>query len=392
MPDTTDATIRTLPRGEGGSETRDPKLHELLGEIREFATDYSVFPSVYSPSVLALWVAHTWVVERFDSTPRLAILSAEKGSGKTRILEILEVLVREPVRASDVSAPTLFRIIEKRRPTLLLDESDIFLGVANDGADSVRSVVNAGYRKNNPVIRCVGNSFEPTPFDTFGPVALAGLGDLPETILDRSVILRIRRRARSEPVTRWRTSEAEPRGHALRDRLEEWSRADWTPVYPEDDGTISDRLADVWEPLFVLADRAGDQWPRLVREAVAALTETTEVESLPLRLLREIRAEWPEGRDWWRTSDLLLSLQSLDEAPWGPGGPFGERGLTPHRLAQMLKPYRISSIHNKDRSARGFTRYSFLDSWDRYLPPVPGSPAKNVRTVEAVRTVTEEVS
>lgn len=390
MRDRTDTTIRTLPGGEGGAESRDPKLLGLLSEIREFATDYSVFPSVYAPSVLALWIAHTWVVERFDSTPRLAILSAEKGSGKTRVLEILEVLVREPVRASDVSAPTLFRIIEKRRPTLLLDESDILLGVANDGADSVRSVVNAGYRKNNPVIRCVGNSFEPTPFDTFGPVALAGLGDLPETILDRSVILRIRRRARSEPVSRWRSSEAEPRGHALRDRLEEWSRADWTPVYPEDDGTISDRLADVWEPLFVVADRAGAKWPRLVREAVRDLTETTEVESLPLRLLREIRAEWPEGRDWWRTTDLLLSLQSLTEAPWGPGGPFGERGLTPHRLSRILHAYRISSEHNRDRSARGYLRHSFLDAWDRYL--VPLSPAETVRNVGTVQAVAEEVS
>lgn len=420
--DRTDPTLRTLPEGEGesGSDARtlrrnsvsrisalsnegpgpsdpeppgeDPRLLELLEKVRSFVTDYAVFPSIYAPSVLALWVAHSWVVDRFDSTPRLAVLSAEKGSGKTRVLEILEVLVREPVRASDVSAATLFRIIEKRRPTLLLDETDILLGPASDGADSVRQVVNGGYRVNNPVLRCVGNTFEPTPFDTFAPVALAGLGDLPETILDRSVIVRIRRRSKSEPVRRWRTSEAEPRGHEIRDQLEEWSRVDWRPVYPEDDGSISDRLADVWEPLFVLADRAGGAWPQLARDAVRDLTETTEVESLPLRLLREIRQEWPEDREWWRTTDLLLALHAMDEAPWAPGGPFGERGLTPHRLSRILHSYRIASSHNRDRSARGFLRHAFHDAWERYLPPVPPSPLESVQSVGTVPSVSEEAS
>lgn len=420
MPDTattgTDTTIRTLPPGGGGgsedggtlrmdpvsrfsslsTEEEEPNenlgpeapepdlvLRGILEDLTDFATDYAVFPSPYAAEVLALWVAHSWTVTRFDSTPRLAILSAEKGSGKTRVLEVLEVLVREPLRASDVSAATLFRVIEKRRPTLLLDESDLLFGPASDGADSVRQIVNAGYRVGNPVLRCVGQNFEPTEFETFGPVALAGLGDLPETILDRSVIVRIRRRAKSEPVKRWRLSQAVPRGHALRDRLEEWSRDEWEPQYPDDESTISDRLADVWEPLFVLADRAGGEWPERVREAVFDLTETVEVETLALRLLREIRAEWPRDKQWWGTSDLILTLQSLEEGPWAPGGPFGERGLTPHRLSRMLHGYRIASVHNTDRSRRGFLRYDFLDAWDRYLPPLPDTPGESVHTVEA---------
>lgn len=372
----------------------DPALRDLLEEIRGFVNDYAVFPSPYASGVLALWVAHSWVVDRFDATPRLAVLSAEKGSGKTRILEILEVLVREAVRASDVSAATLFRVIEQRRPTILLDETDILFGPASDGADSVRQIVNAGYRAGNPVLRCVGNNFVPTEFETFAPVALAGLGELPETVLDRSVILRIRRRSRSEPVERWRASEAEPRGHAIRDRLEEWSRLEWDPVYPEDEDTISDRLADVWEPLFVLADRAGGSWPGFVREAVPELTETVELESLSLRLLREIRDEWPTDREWWGTADLLLTLHTIEEGPWSPGGPYGERGLTPHRLSRILHGYRIASAHNRNRTARGFTRYSFIDAWERYLPAIEGRPdtgsPSSSGSVRSVPTVREE--
>lgn len=390
-PDDQDAS----PGGKGGAETpsRDSELAQLLDDVTAFVTDYSVWPRPVAASIVALWVAHTWVLDRFDSTPRLAILSAEKQSGKTRILEIAETLVREPQRASDVSAATLFRTIKARRPTLLIDETDVLFRNGNESADAVRAAINAGYRRGNPVLRCVGHEFTPTPFDTFAPVALAGIGELPETILDRSITLRIRRRKRSEPVTRWRQSEAVPRGHKLRDRLATWARRSWTPEYPPDDAAISDRLADVWEPLFVLADRAGGRWPALARRAVSDLTETVEVESLPLRLLREIREHWPEVRQWWGTTDLLLSLHTIQEGPWAPGGPFGERGLTPHRLSRILHSYRISSCHNAEGTARGFLRYSFLDAWDRYLPPAaddaPPTPQGSVGTVA---TVTENLA
>lgn len=364
-----DASDSSSPGGEGSSRGSDQTLRLLLEDLEEFITAYAIFPNPYAPKALALWIAHTHAIDRFDSTPRLVISSAEKGSGKTRVLEILETTVKDPLRAADLSASALYRVIEKGSPTVLLDEYDVLFRTSADSGDSIRGVVNAGYRRGNPVLRCVAPTFETQAFETFAAVALAGNGDPPETILDRAVVVRIRKRKRSETVARWRMAHSVPRGHVLRDRLEKWSSETWTPVFPEDEPGIQDRLADVWEPLLAIADRAGGVWPEDARGAVAELTETLEVESVSIRLLREIREAWPEDREWLATQDILLSLRAIEEGPWAPGGPFGEHGLTPHRLARMLHPYRISSSRNSVGSARGYVRHEFADAWERYLPP-----------------------
>ena len=370
-PDTLDASTY-----EGGSSSRHsvPSNRELLGILRDletFITDHAVFPNPYAAKALALWIVHTHAIDRFDSTPRLTISSAEKGSGKTRCLEILESTVKDPLRAADVSAATLYRAIEKGSPTVLLDEYDVLFRSTADAGDSIRGIVNAGYRRGNPVLRCVGPTFEVQEFETFAAVALAGNGDPPETILDRSLVVRIRKRKPSETVRRWRVATSVPEGHALRDRVEAWAQGSWKPTFPDDEPGIQDRLLDVWEPLLAIADAAGGDWPEDARLCVLALTETLEVESLPIRLLREIRDAWPNGKEWLPSKDLLLKLHAIEDGPWTPGGPFGERGLTPHRLARMLHPYRISSTHNAANTARGYLRHEFLDAWERYLPSVP---------------------
>ena len=371
-PDASDASSYEGVSG-GGSPTvpNDPTLLEILTDLERFVSDHAIFPDPHAPRAIALWIVHTHAIDRFDSTPRLTISSAEKGSGKTRVLEILETTVKDPLRAADVSAATLYRAIEKRSPTILLDEYDVLFRSSADSGDSIRGVVNAGYRRGNPVLRCVGKDFQVEPFETFAAVGLAGNGDPPETILDRSVVVRIRKRKPSETVKRWRVATSVPEGHALRDRVAAWASSGWTPVFPDDEPGIADRLLDVWEPLLAIADAAGGTWPEDARSAVTALTETLEVESLTIRLLREIRDLWPAGKEWVASKDLLLALQAIEDGPWSPGGPFGERGLTAHRLARMLHPYRVSSSHNAANTARGYLRFAFLDPWDRYLPSPP---------------------
>jgi hypothetical protein len=367
-------------------------LHALLTDLERFVSDHAIFPDPHAARAIALWIVHTHAIDHFDSTPRLTISSAEKGSGKTRVLEILETTVKDPLRAADVSAATLYRAIEKRAPTLLLDEYDVLFRSSADSGDAIRGVVNAGYRRGNPVLRCVGPTFEVEPFETFAAVGLAGNGDPPETILDRSVVVRIRKRKPSETVKRWRVAASVPEGHALRDRAAQWASGGWKPVFPEDEPGIADRLLDVWEPLLAIADAAGGDWPEDARSAVTALTETLEVESLSIRLLREIREVWPAGKEWVASKDLLLGLHAIEDGPWNPGGPYGERGLTPHRLARMLHPYRVASSHNAANTARGYLRHAFADPWDRYLPAPPGEasePSQASPEVTLLRELTD---
>ncbi|MCO5299087.1 MAG: DUF3631 domain-containing protein [Candidatus Nanopelagicales bacterium] len=388
-----DRTLRTVRTVQGQGRRGDQTLRDILDDLEEFISAYAVFPDPHCSRAIALWVVHTHKIDSFDSTPRLTICSAVMGSGKTRVLEILETLVEDPIRAADVSAATLFRVIEKRTPTILLDEYDIQFRSTADSGDSIRGIINAGYRRGSSVLRCVGQSFEPQEFETFAPVCLAGNGDPPATILDRSVVVRLRRRKPSEDVKRWRVNDCAPEGHALRDRIAEWAQRDWQPTYPEDEPGVADRLLDVWEPLLAIADSAGGEWPVYSRLAIPALTETVETESTSVRLLREIRDIWPTGKDWISTREILQGLHQIEEGPWREGGPYGPRGLTPHTLAALLHGYRIKPVHNLKKTLRGYRHGGFADAWDRYLTPLDalagepseaseasGTPKRRIRT------------
>jgi hypothetical protein len=209
-------------------------------------------------------------MDAWDSTPRIAFLSPEPGSGKTRALEVTELLVPNPVAAVNVSPAYLFRKVadENGAPTLLFDEIDTVFGPrAKENHEEIRGLLNAGHRKGAVAGRCVvrGKEVFTEELPAYCAVAMAGLGYLPDTILTRSVIVNMRRRAPNETVEPYRRRIEVEKGDHLRSRLEVWAgtiadqvRDTW-PDMPEG---IADRNADVWEALFSVADAAGGEWPK----------------------------------------------------------------------------------------------------------------------------------
>src|SRR5215472_7883899 len=124
--------------------------------------------------------------------------------------------------------------------------------------------------------------------------ALAGLGWLPDTILSRSVIVRMRRRAPDEVVEAFRRRTQAPIGEALRRRLAAWAEAVLqraSEARPEMPAGVEDRSADVWEPLLAVADLAGGDWPKLARRAATeSVKAARQIEpSLNIRLLEDLR-------------------------------------------------------------------------------------------------------
>ena len=207
------------------------------------------------------------------------------------------------------------------------------------------------------------------------PVALAGLGDLPDTVMSRSVIIRMRRRAPSERIEQFRMPEIhEPQGAVLRDRLAMWAEAVGPQVgeaWPELPPGVVDRDAEIWEPLLAVADEAGGHWPDTARRACVALLKVAhdrEV-SLGVRLLADLRTVFGE-QDAMATVDILEHLNSLDEAPWGDL--YGKR-MEPRALARMLSRYGVKSTSVKDagRVLRGYRREVLWDAWERYLARHP---------------------
>jgi Protein of unknown function (DUF3631) len=349
-------------------------LDDVLGYLRRFVA----YPSDHAAVAHALWVVHAHLMDAWESTPRIAFLSPEPGSGKSRALEASELLVPRPVNAVNVSVAYLFRKVgdEEGRPTVLYDEVDTVFTKAGENED-IRGLLNAGHRRHSMVGRCVfyGKRIEPEETPAYCAVALAGLGDLPDTILTRSVIIRMRRRAPSERIEPYRQRDVQAEADRLRERIEQWAGAvandmrDARPAFPPE---ISDRDADVWESLLAVADAAGAEWPQRAREAAVALVAAAKqrTPSLGIKLLADLRTVFGDAEKM-PTEQVLKKLHAIEEAPWAD---LRGKELDPRGLALRLRPYGIASKKLRigaDLTLQGYERADLHDAWARYLSPPP---------------------
>ena len=198
---------------------------KLLDTVHTFIKRFVAFPSPACIDTVTLWAAHAHMVEHFHTTPRLAMLSPEPESGKTRVLEILDLLTPKPMLIFSPSVAAIFRKLAQEQTTLLFDEVDtIFTKYGKDNQnEDLRALLNAGYRRGASIPRCVGSRHDVEEFAVFAAVALAGIGDLPDTIMTRSIVIKMRRRAAREVVEQYRVRLHEQEGHALRNQLADWA-------------------------------------------------------------------------------------------------------------------------------------------------------------------------
>jgi hypothetical protein len=345
-----------------------------LDKLRVFVRRFVVVTNAQAV-VVALWVGHTHVVDAFDTTPYLAVTSAEKRSGKSRLLEVLELLVRSPLAAINMSDAVLFRAVESLAPTLLLDEADAIFGSKAKEREDLRGMLNAGWRRYAKSLRMGGGNHTVLEhFAVFCPKVFAGIGSyLPDTLADRTIRIVLERRTREEVVARFRRRVVVPEAEELRDalaaalepRLDELQGA-----WPELPDELDDRAWDYWEPLLAIADLAGGEWPARARAAAVELSsgEGREDESVSLLLLADIRTVFSEsGTGRFKTSDLIDELGKIEESPWGDW--YG-KPISPHGVAKLLKPYRIKTmpVWVDGDKARGYKREQFVEAWNRYLP------------------------
>ena len=343
---------------------------ELLDEIRRHLTRYVVLPSDQAADAVALWVMATHAQPSWEHATRLAVISPEKRCGKSRLLDIIEALARNPLMTVNISSAALVRCItEDDPPTLLLDEADTVLrGRAADQNEDLRGILNGGYQRGRAYRRWDATARRMETCPTFAMAALASIGDLPDTIMDRSVVVRMRRRAPGETLTPFRTRRDVPPLRQLAARITRWgdtNRAKLQAHMPDLPPGVDDRAFDIWEPLVSVADHAGEMWPRRARAAAlwfaAEAAEDIEV-SLGVRLLGDIRDLFTDFTvSFMGSTDLVARLKKLDESPWY------ERDLTVRRLALMLADFRVHPGHNDARTARGYRLASFADAFERYL-------------------------
>ena len=330
-------------------------------------------------------------MDRWDSTPRLFFSSTEPASGKSRALEVTELLVPNPMTAVNVTPAYLFRKVgAEEGATILFDEIDTVFGPKAKENEEIRGLLNAGHRKGAVAGRCVarGQTVMTEEIPAYAAVAMAGLGWLPDTIMTRSVLIRMRRRNQGESVEPFRRRVHQPDGDRVRQLIEHW--VELLPpeiTWPELPPAIQDRDADVWEALIAVADLAGGTWPARARAAAVALVaEAKDAEpSLGVRLLADLRTVFACA-DELPSKVILSALHAIEEAPWTnqKGKPLDERGLAPRLRQYGVRP---KTIRIGSGTPRGYTRSDTL--WTLGSATCPGRPPPEAQQAKQAQQARE---
>jgi hypothetical protein len=341
----------------------------ILQEVEQTLRRYVAFATEAQVVACTLYVPHTYVVHAAHVTPYLAVTSAEKQSGKSRLLDVLAALVHEPCRMVSPSAATLFRAIEQTRPTILLDEADTIF--RKKEFEDIRAVLNAGFQRGQRIPRVNMDKGGGTVewFDPFCPKVIAGIGDLPDTVQDRSIPIRLKRRLGTEPVERFRWRQAEELVD-LRGRIAEWSQfatlEDALPAMPEE---LSDREQDAWEILLAVADYAGGDWPARARDAAVTLS-SARLDGRPssgVQLLYDLRVLYElSGNRHLASDETIAWLKQLPDAPWAT---WTRNGISPFYLNKLLGPFGIKTknVRLGEQTLKGLHKAELEDAFQRYL-------------------------
>lgn len=360
----------------------DLEPDQLLELVESIFRKYTIQPSEHAYVALVLFTAYTHVAEEFDFAPRLSITSAEKRSGKSRTMEIISRMSANPLSASNASTSAVFRSLGDGVRTLLLDEADTIFGtkMKAEQNEDLRGLLNSGFQRGMPVLRVVGPNHEVQPFEVFSPVVIGGIGTMPDTITDRAVNIRLRRRKRTESVSPFRIRRDGPELERIREALAQWServreRVGWV----EPRNPLEDRAADTWEPLLAVCEVVGGRWPERAHIAALAFSqeaaENDQDSSEGMELLHDIRLVLVLHRgDFIHSETLVELLKHKEDSRWI------EEGLNTRRLATLLGEYGIKPKPDSQGKKRGYRIPTLNDVFERYLPAVVSEPSEPSET------------
>ncbi|MBM9615985.1 DUF3631 domain-containing protein [Desulfobulbus rhabdoformis] len=346
---------------------------ELLTDIATTIQRFIVCTDEIAQAV-ALWSAMTWFIDVVQIAPLAVITAPEKRCGKSQLLFLLGRLSARALTASSISPAALYRAIDAWQPTLLIDEADAFM----KDNEELRGIINSGHtRESAYVIRTVGDNFTPAKFNTWGAKALAGIGHIADTIMDRAVILELRRKLPHEEVDRLRYAEPDLFNN-LRSKLARFAE-DYSeevrlarPPLPH---CLNDRAQDNWEPLLAIALVAGGQWPVIsTRAAIKLSGNESPTQTIGVELLADIKQVFEAKEvDRISTADLIRALCEDEEKPWLTYN--RGKSISPRQMANKLKGYGITSTTLRFRhvgTAKGYERRRFDEAFSRYIPAAYG--------------------
>lgn len=358
----------------------------VLERLRKYILSYSVLKDSALVIPLSLWIAATYLFEVFDAFPYLVITAKVKRAGKTRLKELIGFTCNVPFNVTGASAAALFRSIKDNKPTILWDEAE---ELSKEGNSLMRQFLNSGYRKGQSIPRATGEGV--TEWPTYCPKAFVLIGDVFDTLRDRSIVVEMDRMSpeQAKNVKRFSYETAKEEGNLIGEELKkvlsENVEAIMEAYNSEELSFLTDRDEEIWRPIFAIAkvlDQATYNTKTTTKTrsmkalAVDLATEKTNTERYKpsaeneaklaqeeygLKLLEDLLSVMPKGIKCLSSVEALKKLHAIDVAPWRK---YGGNGLTlnnsaePNSMSALLTPFGIApkAVRNGNKVVRGFLR------------------------------------
>lgn len=365
----------------------------LIRALETFLTRFVTFANPDTAFVAALWILGTYLWPDFDTYPYLVITSDVKRSGKTRFAELLSFVTLRGRLFTSVTAASLFQTIKEEQPTIFIDEAE---KLGSETARAEREILNAGYRRGSSVPRWSKQGRVEWP--TYCPKVFILIGDVFDTLRDRSIILRM---WRGEPKERFFFAPVMKQGAELQIQISDLLGVSLlVPDDPRDPARLPrreptattaaiytayqtgagldflfDRDEEIWSPLFAIARvLCPERVAELRRIAVDFATEKTqeardhkalhnlekltENDEYAERLLRDMALVFKADHGERTKISTVLMIEALKGIPTAPWRKYRGDGLSPELMASLLKRFGIAPALFKARGkvARGYKR------------------------------------
>jgi hypothetical protein len=226
----------------------------------------------------------------------------------------------------------------------------------------------------------------PRKFSPFCPKMLAGIGNLPRTLAERSIRLPLQKKKKGQKSTRLRDRDT-PEFKGIRSRALRWindNRGRLEEIRDHDEvqfpDALGDREGETWEPLLAIALLAGEEWQKRALAAATSLSgaSTADDDEYGTLLLEHVREVFEaEKRETSLPSKIILErLNENEEWPWRERG----KGGKPMTLRAMQDGLKKFDIHVEPEAIlgtpygrqRGYLRSKFEEAWATYCKPRSG--------------------
>jgi hypothetical protein len=316
-----------------------------------------------SALMLVMYAFFTYLTKNFHHAALLFLTSPVRRCGKSTLLQMCAYLFCNITNVKGITKASL-ETLASANGTPLIDEFDEVLR-NNPG---VIGVLNGGIEAGAKVTLMSMDGTVITR-ETFGAKVLAGIGSLPPTLNDRSILVKMRRKHHTEQLVK--PHERKETLAFLKREIQQWCNANAAIVsstYVAPIEVNNDRFRDNYDPLLRIAACISKKFETLVRAAAIRMVNSQQEENIGgERLLADIKLIFDTSKkNEIGTNELLSLLCKHDESVWRRYKV--NSAITAIDLAKELGLFSISPVRiRSETQMRGYKREQFREAFTRYV-------------------------